>query len=190
MLRSVVSALLALLSVGVFAAPAGAADDPIKALAGAVELGLPRTVEVSWTDVVLEIPLTVRPVGVQGRVDRVVFTELNLNGIPFEIDPYTESFDLPDKTAQALPIPLRVRASFARVGPGALEEAILPSDSLHVTGRVEVSGTFRKWLFSAKRTVSAPIDVSRANPLAGYSPLRMALEQMRRVKGREWSLPF
>ena len=172
-------------------APASnAADDPIKAVKGAVQLGAPVAAEVSLTELVVEVPVTVKPVGIGGRVESVTFTDLALNGIPFEVDPYTASFDLPEDGPVTLPEPLRLRVRFADVAPGVFEQAIMPNDALRVTGKVTVDGTYRKWMFSVKRAVEVPIDVSRPNPLAEYHPLKLALAELRTLDTRGWRLPF
>jgi len=188
------SALVALLAATVvatlWATPAHAAEDPAKAVERSLEFGVPQPISVSWTELVVDVPVRVKPVGVSGHVDRVAFSDLELNGTPFEVDPYTASFDLPDDEAITLPRPLRVRVRFARVAPGVLEEAVMPSDTLRLTGKAKVDGTFRKWIFSSKRSVNVPIDVSGPNPLADYHPLKLALEELREWERRGWRLPF
>jgi hypothetical protein len=181
----VLAALLAALG-----GPATAANDAAKAVERSVELGTPRPVSVSWTELVVDVPVRVKPVGVSGHVDSVTFSDLELNGAPFEVDPYTASFDLPEDDPITLPRPLRIRVRFARVAPGVVEEAVMPSDTLRLRGHAKVDGTFRKWIFSARRTVDVPIDVSGPNPLADYHPLKLALEELREWERRGWQLPF
>ena len=185
-LTAVVAILIALAG----APGARAGEDPAKAVGKAVELGVPTAASVSWTELVVEVPVRVKPGGVGGRIEAVRFTDLAINGIPFEVDPYAASFELPEKEPVTLAEPLRLRVRFARVAPGVLEEALMPSDSLHLTGKVAVDGTFRKWIFSAKRSVVAPIDISRRNPIAEYHPLKLALAEMREWERRGWRLPF
>src|SRR4051812_21230661 len=85
-----------------------AGDDPEKAVRRAFELGVPAVTEVSLTELVVEVPVKVKPIGIHGRVETVTFADLALNGIPFEVDPYTTSFDLPDDEPVTLPEPLRL----------------------------------------------------------------------------------
>lgn len=66
----------------------------------------------------------------------------------------------------------------------------MPSDALHLTGRATVHGTFRKWIFTVKRSVEFPIDETRTNPIAAYHPLKLALAEIRRLESLGWSLPF
>jgi hypothetical protein len=151
----------------------GGGDARLDAAAGAIQLGIPRRVTITTTEVVVEVPLVVRPVGIGGSIERVEFVDLAINGIPFDVEPYDASFDLPDKEAVELPMPLRLHLAYAKVAPGVLEETLYPSDTLRLTGKATVSGTFRKWIFSLKRSLEVPIDVSRPNPVAPYHPGRL-----------------
>jgi hypothetical protein len=166
------------------------AEDPSEAVAGAVSFGTPRPVSVSWTEFVVDVPVEVRPVGIDGTIESVAFSELQLNGIPFEIDPYTAAFDLPRESPVELPRPLRLRAKFANVAPGVLEEALMPSNTLRLTGKAEVAGTFRKWIFSVHKTVEVPIDERGPNPVAEYHPLKLMLAEYHRLERSGWWPPF
>ena len=84
----------------------------------AIELGVPAPVSVSWSELVVEVPVRVRPVGVSGEIERVTFSEMRLNGIPFEVEPYDASFELPEDDPITLPKPLRLRLVFLDVAPG------------------------------------------------------------------------
>jgi hypothetical protein len=164
--------------------------DPSEAVSGAVRFGTPQPVSVSWTELVVDVPVEIRPVGVSGTVESVTFSELRLNGIPFEIDPYTAAFDLPDDEARPLERPLRLRAKFKSVAPRALEEALMPSDTLRLTGKAAVEGTFRKWIFSVRKRVEVPIDERGPNPIAGYHPLKLVIAEYHRLERSGWWPPF
>ena len=155
-----------------------------------VVLGTPSVSEVSWTEVVVNVPVRILPVGVSGEIHGIGFSDMRINGIPFDVDPYTADFELPDDDARTLDEPLRLRVRFARVAPGVFEEAIMPSEVLHLTGQATVHGTFRKWIFSVKRSVDIPIDERRENPIAAYHPLKLALAEIRRIQSMGFSLPF
>ena len=86
--------------------------------------------------------------------------------------------------------PLRLRVRFSRVAPGVFDEAIMPSDVLQLTGQATVHGTFRKWIFSVKRSIDITIDETRENPIAAYHPLKLALAEIRRLESMGFSLPF
>jgi hypothetical protein len=179
--------LLGVLLVLLLAAPTALArsddaDARSKALRGAVTLGAPRAIAVSAREIVIDVPVHVHPVGVSGRVERVEFEGMALNGIPFTVEPYSEAFDLPDAAGRELGSPLRLRLDFTSIAPGLALEGLFPSDRLRLTGRVVLDGTFRKWIFSVKRSVAVPIDSSRPNPLADYHPARVLLTELR-VRG-------
>jgi hypothetical protein len=176
------------LLVALASAPAQAAEKP--ALRDAIVLGVPRPASVSIRELVVEIPVTVKPVGIGGRVHHVRFSEMSLNGIPFAVDPYDASFDLPDESAIALEEPLRLRLEFASVAPGLLAEALAPSEKLELRGKVGVDATLKKWLFSTRRDVELPLEVTSPNPLAEYRPLQTILEQLERLEHRSWKLHF
>ncbi len=171
-------------------APATASAQTIGRAGDVVEFGLPRVASVSTEDVVVEVPVRLRPIGVGGTIEHVVFTDMRLNGIPFEVENYDTQFDLPADAPVDLPQPLRLRANFANVAPGVLGEAIMPSDTLNLTGRVLVAGTFRKWVFSFHRTAEMRIDETGPNPLAEYHPLRVVLEHLQDLDKLGIHLPF
>src|SRR4051812_32692025 len=61
---------------------AGGGDARLDAVAGAVRLGVPRSVTLTSRELVVEIPLIIRPVGISGTVDRIEFDDMALNGVP------------------------------------------------------------------------------------------------------------
>jgi hypothetical protein len=154
----------------------GGGDARLDALGGAVQFGLPEPVAVTREELVVDVPVRVRPVGVSGRVERVEFRDLALNGIPFEVDPYEASFDLSESDPVTLPAPVRLRVKFLAVAPGLVREGLMPSDTLRLTGTATVSGVYRKWIFSLRRAVEVPIEVAGPNPIADYHPARLFFE--------------
>lgn len=183
--------LVALALLGALAAPAArafaASDDPYRsgggdarldAVSGAVRFGIPEQVEISPTALVVEVPVFVNAVGVGGRVDRIDFADFAINGVPFAIEPYDASFDLPEEGSTRLPRPLRLRLDFASAAPGVLEETLYPSDQISLTGRATVEGTFKKWIFSVHRAVEIPVEATGRNPLAKYHPARYVLDHL------------
>src|SRR5690242_9758832 len=128
--RTIAAALVVAFLCAAAPGPALAHDDPAKAIEKAVEFGAPQAVSVSWTDLVVAVPVRIKPVGVSGHVEKISFDGFELNGIPFELEPYTASFDLPEDAPATLPEPLLLRARFSEVAPGVLDEAIMPHDTL------------------------------------------------------------
>jgi hypothetical protein len=146
-----------------------------------LEFGLVEPVAVDLTEVVLEVPVRIRPVGAHGRVERIQFANMRINGVPFEVEAISESFELPEHDSVPLPTPLRLHLNLERAAPGIIEEALIPGKELRLTGDVTVVGEFRVWIFSSKRTVKLDVDESRPNPLHDYHPLRLALEQLKNL---------
>jgi hypothetical protein len=160
----------------------GDGDARLDAVAGAVELGLPEPVSVDSRELVVDVPVRIKPVGVSGRIERIEFRDLALNGVPFSVDPYDAAFDLPETDPVTLPSPLRLRVRFLDVAPGVVRESLMPSETLRLTGRVTVAGEYRKWLFSLRRAVEIPIDATGPNPIAAYHPAKRLFEE-----GDGWS---
>lgn len=185
-----ITALCVLMLLVATAAPASDAESTTALVRQSVELGTPSVAEVSWTEVVVNVPVRIRPVGVSGEIHGIGFSDMRINGIPFEVDPYTADFELPDDNVKTLDEPLRLRVRFSRVAPGVFDEAIMPSDVLQLTGQATVHGTFRKWIFSVKRSIDIPIDETRENPIAAYHPLKLALAEIRRLESMGFPLPF
>jgi hypothetical protein len=156
----------------------GGGDSRLDAASEAIQLGVPRRVIISTSEVIVEIPVVVRPVGISGTIESVGFADLAVNGVPFEVEHYDTKFDLPEKEAVELAAPLRLHARFASIAPGVIEQAIYPSEKLRLTGRATVAGTFRKWIFSVTRTIEIPLDVSRPNPVADYHPGKYLVEKL------------
>ena len=155
-----------------------------------IELGLPIPVSASWTELVVDIPVRIRPIGVRGRIDRFVLHDLTFNGIPFQIDPHEAAFELPQRFPYDLPKPIRVRLAYRTVAPGLITETLVPKKTLRVKGTASIEGTFRKWIFSSHRTVQVPIDVTRPNPLADYHPLEYVVEKLKSFDGIDLDWPF
>lgn len=191
--RHFLSGILAVgfLAPTVIAAPSISKEElDNKAFAKTIQFGIPIPVSVSWNELVVEVPISINPVGIGGRVKSIAFSDFRLNGIPFELDPYTASFDLPEKETLHLPEPLRMRVRFTRIAPGVLEEALMPSNRLHLSGVVTVDGSFKKWFLTIDRAVDVPVEVTTENPIADYHPLKYALAKLRELESRGWTLPF
>lgn len=137
-------------------------DDDADAL---IQFGEPRVARVTPLGLTLEVPITVAAVKQGGRVDFLTFEEMVVNGTPVTIDEYDHPFDLPNKSAVTLPVPVRLFISTPRVLLGALDEWGNSKEVWPVTGRVYVFGRFKKFLFNFKRAVPIELSLSLSNPL-------------------------
>src|SRR5256714_15150896 len=73
-----------------------------------ITFGQPSIAHATPLGVTFEVPLVVAPVKQSGKVDFLVFEDMEVNGHSVQIDEYNHSFGLPDKKALTLRDPLRV----------------------------------------------------------------------------------
>ena len=130
-----------------------------------IQFGEPRVARVTPLGLTLEVPITIAAVKQGGRVDFLTFEEMVVNGTPVTVEDYNYSFDLPNKSALTLPVPVRLFISTPRVILGAFDEWGNSKEMWPITGRVYVFGRFKKFLFNFKRAVPIELSLSLANPL-------------------------
>jgi hypothetical protein len=130
-----------------------------------IQFGEPRIAGMTPLGITMEVPVTVAAVKQGGHVDFLSFEDMMVNGTPVTIEDYMRSFDLPNKSAVLLPMPVRVFISTPRALLGALGEWNSTKDVWPVTGRVYVFGRFKKFLFSFKRVVPVELSLTLPNPL-------------------------
>ena len=130
-----------------------------------IQLGKPQLARVTPLGITFEVPIVVAPVPQKGRVEFLVFEDMEVNGRSVEIDEYHRAFDLPSKQ----PLTLREPLSFYIYLPSALLAAMgewsESKETWPVTGRVYVFGKFKKSLFSFKRCVPVELNLTMRNPL-------------------------
>jgi hypothetical protein len=130
-----------------------------------IQFGEPRIAGMTPLGITMEVPVTVAAVKQGGHVDFLSFEDMMVNGTPVTIEDYLRPFDLPNKNAVLLPVPVRVFISTPRALLGALGEWNDTKDVWPVTGRVYVFGRFKKFLFSFKRVVPVELSLTLPNPL-------------------------
>ncbi|HJZ83238.1 MAG TPA: hypothetical protein VKD91_22915, partial [Pyrinomonadaceae bacterium] len=109
--------------------------------------------------------IVVAPVKQSGRVDFLVFEDMNINGRSVEIDEYHHKFDLPSKTPATLQSPLRIYIYLPSALLAAIGEWTDSQKTWPVTGRVYVFGKFKKSVFTFKRVVPVELNMTMRNPL-------------------------
>ncbi|HZI20360.1 MAG TPA: hypothetical protein VEY09_17395 [Pyrinomonadaceae bacterium] len=124
-----------------------------------------RVVSVGPLEVVLDVFVTVAPVEQGGRVERLVFEGVSVNGVPAEVDDYVSGFQLSKRAPVSLPAPLRVRVSSGGALRGVVSEILDRREVWPVEGRVYVCGRYRRFLMSFKRAVPVELRTTIANPL-------------------------
>lgn len=130
-----------------------------------IQFGEPRVARVTPLGLTLEVPITIAAVKQGGHVDFLTFEEMVVNGTPVTVEDYNYSFELPNKSAMTLPVPVRLFISTPRVLLGAFDEWGNSKEMWPITGRVYVFGRFKKFLFKFKRAVPIELSLSLANPL-------------------------
>jgi type II restriction enzyme len=130
-----------------------------------VKIGEPKLVRVTPLGVTFEIPLTVNPVKQGGRVERLLFEDVEVNETAVEIDDYIAPFDLPNKKPLTLKRPVRVFVSAPKALANVVGNIWRAEETWPVRGRVYVFGRFKKFLFKFKRVVPVEFDLTIPNPL-------------------------
>lgn len=130
-----------------------------------ISLGKPTLARVTPLGITFEVPMVVAPVTQSGKVDFLVFEDMEINGHSVNISDYEHSFKLPNDKSLTLKDPLRIYIYLPSALLAALGEWTDSQDTWPVTGRVYVFGKFKKSIFSFKRCVPVELDLKMRNPL-------------------------
>jgi len=130
-----------------------------------ISLGKPTLASVTQLGITFEVPMVVAPVTQSGKVDFLVFEDMEINGHSVNISDYERSFKLPNDKSLTLKDPLRIYIYLPSALLAALGEWTDSQDTWPVTGRVYVFGKFKKSIFSFKRCVPVELDLKMRNPL-------------------------
>ena len=147
----------------------GAADNGAKSGDSNVDqllsFGKPALARVTPLGITFEVPIIVAPVTQNGKVDFLVFEDIEINGRSVDISEYNHSFNLPNSAPLTLKDPLRIHIYLPGAMLAAIGEWTDSKETWPVTGRVYVFGKFKKSLFSFKRCVPVELDLTMRNPL-------------------------
>jgi hypothetical protein len=130
-----------------------------------ISLGTPTLARVTPLGITFEVPMVVAPVTQSGKVDFLVFEDIEINGHSVNISDYEHSFSLPNSKPLTLHDPLRIYIFLPSALLAALGEWTDSQNTWPVKGRVYVFGKFKKSLFSFKRCVPVELDLTMRNPL-------------------------
>src|ERR1051325_7836390 len=86
--------------------PKAAADDPT--VDQLISFGKPTLARVTPLGITFEVPMVVAPVTQSGKVDFLVFEDIEINGRSVNISDYEHSFSLPNSKPLTLKDPLRI----------------------------------------------------------------------------------
>jgi hypothetical protein len=144
-------------------------DDPNSADDSSVDqlikFGGPALARATPLGITLEVPIVVAPVTQSGKVDFLVFENIEINGRSVNISDYEHSFKLPNDSPLTLKDPLRIHIDLSSALLAAIGEWTDSKETWPVTGRVYVFGKFKKSLFSFKRCVPVELNLAMKNPL-------------------------
>src|SRR6266576_1688549 len=147
----------------------GAADNGAKSGDSNVDqllsFGKPALARVTPLGITFEVPIIVAPVTQNGKVDFLVFEDIEINGRSVDISEYNHEFNLPSSAPLTLKNPLRIYIYLPGAMLAAIGEWTDSKETWPVTGRVYVFGKFKKSLFSFKRCVPVELDLTMRNPL-------------------------
>ena len=134
-----------------------------------ITFGQPSIARATPLGITFEVPVVVAPVKQSGKVDFLVFEDMEINGHSVQIDEYKHSFGLPDKKSLTLRDPLRIYIYLPSAILAALGDWTDSRDTWPVTGRVYVFGRFKKKILgistSFKRVVPVELNLTMRNPL-------------------------
>ena len=127
--------------------------------------GKPALARVTPLGITFDVPIVVAPVTQNGKVDFLVFEDIEINGHSVDISDYNHSFNLPGNAPLTLKNPLSIHIYLPGAMLAAIGEWTDSRETWPVTGRVYVFGKFKKSLFSFKRCVPVELDLTMRNPL-------------------------
>lgn len=130
-----------------------------------ISFGKPAFARATPLGITFEVPIVVAPVTQNGKVDFLVFEDIEINGRSVNISEYNHSFKLPNSAPLTLESPLRIYIYLPGALLAAIDEWTDSKETWPVTGRVYVFGKFKKSLFSFKRCVPVELDLTMRNPL-------------------------
>jgi hypothetical protein len=130
-----------------------------------ISFGKPTLARVTPLGITFEVPMVIAPVTQSGKVDFLVFEDIEINGRSVNIADYEHTFSLPNNKPLTLKDPLRIQIYLPGALLAALGEWTDSQETWPVTGRVYVFGKFKKSIFSFKRCVPVELDLKMRNPL-------------------------
>jgi len=130
-----------------------------------ITFGTPALARVTPLGITFEVPIVVAPVTQNGKVDFLVFEDMEINGHSVNISEYNHSFNLPGNSPLTLESPLRIQIYLPGAIMATIGEWTDSKQTWPVTGRVYVFGKFKKSLFSFKRCVPVELNLTMRNPL-------------------------
>lgn len=130
-----------------------------------VDLGDPSVEDVSLTGITLRLTADLLPSKQSGKVDFLMFRDVQVNGTGVEVEEYTKKFEFKRTELVSLPEPARIFIPITGIMKAAWREMRESREVWTVKGRVFVFGKFKKFGMHHKRVVPVDFEYSFPNPL-------------------------
>ena len=130
-----------------------------------LKIGEPEIVDIELAGVTFELPAEFTAPNQSGKVERITFHDIRVNGIALQSDGYLYKFEFRKGEKLTLPKPVRFFLPAYGVAKAAWQEVTESRAEWKVTGRVFVFGKFRRLGFYHKRVVPIDLNLTIKNPL-------------------------
>ncbi|HEV7646387.1 MAG TPA: hypothetical protein VGO50_20805 [Pyrinomonadaceae bacterium] len=121
-----------------------------------VKIGKPQNFTLTTAGASFELPLSVNIFKSGGRIERVSFENVQVNGLKMQVEDFIEVFDFEKGLDMPFPRPLKVKVRLSDTARSLF--SLKPSiRNFEVAGKVLVFGTFKKLGFKFKRAI--PVDL-------------------------------
>jgi hypothetical protein len=130
-----------------------------------VRLSKPKVTEMGLMSAAVEVGVELTALDRAGKAEFMTFKDFRVNGIPFDVEEYTEPFCFKKGETIALVKPVRITIKTVNLARGALKELTDPKTIWAVTGNLFVFGKFKKFGFMFKRVIPVKVALTLKNPI-------------------------
>jgi hypothetical protein len=130
-----------------------------------VKIGEPEVADIELAGITFEFPAEFTAPEQSGKVDRIAFYDIRVNGIAVQSEGYLYKFEFRMGEEIALSKPVRFFLPAYGVVKAAWKEVTESRAEWQITGRVFVFGRFRRYGFYHKRVVPIDLNLTIKNPL-------------------------
>lgn len=120
---------------------------------------------VTFTGLSFSLDAEITSLKQSGTIEMISFHDFQVNDIPVTVNELAEAFILKKGAAVRLPEPVIIELSAIGLVRGAWQELRDSKEKWTITGRIFVSGKFKKFGFSFKRVVPIDVAVTIENPI-------------------------
>ncbi len=134
-----------------------------------IEMIPPRLVKVSPLGVTLAVKIAAAAPPYSGKIDRLVFRKFTVNGLSVEVADLEPKVQVRAGERFVMPEPAEIFIPTHSLVRGAWRETVDSKPQWHISGRVFVLGTFRRYGMNFKRSVPVDLDLIIDNPLPEFA---------------------